>query len=224
MKTIGVSGRGAIQKILLGIIFGAAVYCSGQAMAQEQPVEVGRQRMEAFLAQVSTLRANFEQTLENPDGEVQQVSRGRLLIKRPGRFRWDYTEPYPQLVLADGERLWSVDPELQQAVVKTLDESLASSPAMLLSGEGDFEDAFSIELVKRDEGLLKIYLAPKVADSDFRAVSISFEGEALRRLELVDNLDQVTRISFSEVQLNLELEDSDFSYEPPPGVDVIDQS
>lgn len=224
METKAMPGQGARYKMLFTVLFWMALSLPGQVVSQEQPIALGRQKMDAFLGQVSTLQANFEQTLENPDGEVQQVSRGRLLIKRPGRFRWDYSEPYPQLVLADGQRLWSVDPELEQAVVKTLDDSLASSPAMLLSGEGHFEDAFSIELVKLDEGLLKIYLAPKVADSDFRAVSISFEGEALKRLELVDNLDQVTRINFSEVKVNLVLDDSEFSYTPPPGVDVIDQS
>lgn len=224
MEATGRPGDIFGKKFWAVLLLSVILHLPRQALPQEQPAEVGRHRMEDFLAQVSTLQADFEQTLENPDGEIQQVSRGRLLIKRPGRFRWDYSEPYPQLVLADGERLWSVDPELEQAVVKVLDDSLSSSPAMLLSGKGNFEDAFGIELVKLDEGLLKVYLRPKVVDSDFRAICISFEGEVLKQLELVDNLDQVTRISFSEVKVNLDLDDNDFIYLPPAGVDVIDQS
>ena len=211
---------------LLAVLLGGLLLSllAGPSAAQELPVQAGRERLQQFLEGMTTLRAEFVQTLESAEGEVQQRSRGRLMIKRPGRFRWDYTDPYPQLVLADGEKLWSVDPELEKAVVRTLDGSMAASPAMLLSGEGDVEQAFTIELVKQEGELMRIYLRPKVADSDFRAVSIAFAGQRLGRLELVDNLDQVTRIEFTSLELNPALPEDAFSYQPPPGVDVIDQS
>jgi len=101
---------------------------------------------------------------------------------------------------------------------------MAASPAMLLSGEGDVEEAFTIELVKQDGELMRIYLRPKVADSDFRAVSIAFTGPRLSLLELVDNLDQVTRIEFTRLEVNPRLPEDAFIYEPPPDIDVIDQS
>lgn len=215
------TGKGLQVAALLGWFLASV---TGPCVAQELPVQAGRERLQQFLAGTDTLRADFEQTLESAEGEVQQRSRGRLMIKRPGRFRWDYTEPYPQLVLADGTKLWSVDPELEQAVVRTLDDSMAASPAMLLSGEGDVEEAFTIELVKQDGELMRIYLRPKVADSDFRAVSIAFTGPRLSLLELVDNLDQVTRIEFTRLEVNPRLPEDAFIYEPPPDIDVIDQS
>lgn len=192
-------------------------------LAQEQPIEVGRERLRGFLSQVHSLRANFVQTMYSEDGESQPASRGRLLLERPGRFRWDYETPYRQLVLSDGERLWSVDPDLEQAVVRKLNESMAASPAMLLSGSRDLEEVFSIELVKRDEGLLKVYLAPREQGSDFQALLLGFDDKSLARLELVDNLDQVTRIDFSEIELNPDLDEASFQYVPPEGMDVIDQ-
>ena len=193
------------------------------ASAQELSVEQGRERLNNFLENVSTLSARFTQTMFSAEGDSQQSSSGVLLLKRPNRFRWDYQLPFPQLVLADGEKLWSVDPDLEQAVVRKLDDSLAASPAVLLSGGRDLEEVFTIELVKQDEGLLKVYLAPREAGSDFQALCLGFMDDRLVRLELVDNLDQVTRIDFSEVVVNPDLDDESFHYVPPEGMDVINQ-
>ncbi|MCW8845400.1 MAG: outer membrane lipoprotein chaperone LolA [Gammaproteobacteria bacterium] len=197
--------------------------CSSAVLAQEQPIESGRERLRGFLSEVHSLRANFVQTLYSAEGDSQPASSGRLLLERPGRFRWDYETPYQQLVLSDGENLWSVDPELEQAVVRKLNESMAASPAMLLSGSRDLEEVFSIELVKRDQGLLKVYLAPLEQGSDFQALMLGFDDRGLARLELVDNLDQVTRIDFSEIELNPDLDEASFQYVPPQGMDVINQ-
>ena len=198
-------------------------FAAAGASAQELPIETGRERLQKFLEDVQSLSAGFTQTMFSAEGDSQQSSSGQLLLKRPNRFRWDYQLPFPQLVLADGENLWSVDPDLEQAVVRKLDESLAASPAVLLSGGRNLEEVFSIELVKQDEGLLKVYLAPKEPGSDFQALCLGFNGEQLARLELVDNLDQVTRIDFSDMVLNPVLDDDSFKYVPPEGMDVITQ-
>lgn len=211
-------------RVLAGLGMGVLMWlCSSAVLAQEQSIEAGRERLRGFLSQVQSLRANFVQTLYGADGDSQPASSGKLLLQRPGRFRWDYESPYRQLVLSDGENLWSVDPDLEQAVVRKLDESMAASPAMLLSGSRDLEEVFSIELVKRDEGLLKVYLVPREQGSDFQALLLGFDDNGLARLELVDNLDQVTRIDFSEIELNPDLDDATFHYVPPQGMDVIEQ-
>jgi outer membrane lipoprotein carrier protein len=193
------------------------------ATAQEQAIETGRERLQEFLSSVHSLRADFQQTLFSADGQSQPASTGLFLLKRPGRFLWDYRTPYQQIVLSDGESLWSIDPDLDQAVVKRLGEAMAASPAMLLSGDRDLEDVFSIELVKQEDGLLKVYLAPLQSGGDFQALCLGFDGKSLKRLELVDNLDQVTRIDFSGLEINPELGDDNFTYVPPAGMDVIRQ-
>ena len=61
---------------------------------------------------------------------------GRLYLQKPGKFRWDYSEPSEQLILADGKQIWFYDKDLQQANVRNMDASLANTPAVLLSGGG----------------------------------------------------------------------------------------
>ncbi len=174
-----------------------------------------------FLESTQTLRADFRQELRDTAGQVLEVSAGRLLISRPNRFVWLYKEPHEQLVLADGRRLWVYDKDLAQASVAQLDEALAATPAMLLSGERVVSDDFELRASFQRDGLDWVLLKPKRSSADFRSLALAFESGALRLMELQDNLDQVTWIEFSNMELNPALSDAEFQFEPPAGVDVI---
>ena len=182
---------------------------------------VGEQKLQAFLDGVSTLKAAFKLSLLDADLQLLEESEGTLRIKRPGRFRWDYTEPYEQLVLSDGEQLWLYDSDLEQATVKQLDESLSATPAMLLSGSGELSDGFEIIGVYDASGVVWVSLEPKADDTDFQTLSLGFKGQELAFMQLSDRLDQVTRIEFSNIVRNETLEDRAFDFVPPEGVDVI---
>lgn len=177
-----------------------------------------------FLASTRTLRAEFRQELRDGEGRVQEVSTGTVLIKRPNRFEWLYREPYQQLVLADGERLWVYDKDLGQASVATLGEALAATPAMLLSGERAVSDEFEVQASFTREDLDWVLLVPKKLSSDFRSVALAFRSGGLALMELKDNLGQTTWIEFSQVEPNPTLADELFQFQPPPGVDVIGEA
>lgn len=178
-------------------------------------------RAQRYLDEVTSLSAHFSQTLIDPDGKTMQVSEGTLQLKRPGRFRWDYAPPNEQLVVADGRRLWLYDPQLEQVTVKTLDATLSSTPAMLLSGTGKLRDAYDVVREYEEDGLSWVELAPRESQGDFARVRLAFSGAELARMELTDNLDQVTRIELSDVKHNPALGDDVFAFEPPPGTDVV---
>jgi outer membrane lipoprotein carrier protein len=181
----------------------------------------GADRVQRYLDEVTSLSAHFSQTLLDPSGKVTQVSQGTLQLKRPGRFRWDYAPPHEQLVIADGRRLWLYDPELEQVTVKTLDATLGSTPAMLLSGTGKVRDAYDVVREYEQDGLSWVELAPHAADGDFAHVRLAFSGADLRRMELTDTLDQVTSIELSEVERNPAIADDLFTFTPPPGTDIV---
>lgn len=193
------------------------------AMSEENAlsVEAGVEKLEKFLEGVETLKAGFHLSLLDPELQVVEESSGTLLIKRPGRFRWDYRDPYEQIVLSDGDRLWMYDSDLEQATVKTLDESLSTTPAMLLSGTGKISESFDVLGVYDAEQIVWVSLKPRANDTDFRTFALGFQGKDLRYMELSDRLDQVTRIEFSNLTRNEKIEDEVFRFEPPAGVDVI---
>src|SRR5687768_14553364 len=104
----------------------------------------GKQRAEQFLEGLEGLQAQFTQKLTDSSGQVTDESRGTLAIKRPNRFRWDYRDPYEQVIVSDGTRVWMYDSDLDQVTVRKLDTALSSTPAMLLSGKGALTDNFNI--------------------------------------------------------------------------------
>ncbi len=181
----------------------------------------GEDHLQNFLDEAQTLQAEFYQELRDTDEQLVEIATGSLSLQRPNRFRWRYREPIEQLVLADGDSLWIYDVELAQATVTPLSDMIEATPAMLLSGDQAVREGFETLENFTADGLSWVRLAPKVPGSDFRSVLIGFRDGELARLELLDGLDQLTRIEFSEVQLNQELAVDLFSFDPPDGVDVI---
>ncbi len=207
----------AASLLLTAVVF----VTTSKLSAAELTAEEGLARLEAYVSNVTSLSAIFHQQLLDDEKNLIQESRGTLKIMRPGRFRWDYEDPYVQVVVSDGEKLWLYDEDLAQASVRSLAGSLADTPAMLLSGEGDIGGSYNVGRVFSQDDETWLVLTPKKQDTDFIAVSLGFIGEQLRYMELTDNLDQITRIEFLDIHANLPFDASVFAFEVPDGVDVI---
>ena len=177
--------------------------------------------VEKYLSGLASWTADFEQTIDDGHGNVLRSAAGRLYLQRPGKFRWDYSQPSEQLVLADGKQIWFYDKDLAQANVRDMDTSLASTPASLLSGNGSVSTQFNVTALPRSAGLQWFQLVPKHADTDFQLVRIGFDKGELRSMFLADKLNQITQLTFSNSKRNLSLAPDLFSFTPPPGVDVI---
>jgi outer membrane lipoprotein carrier protein len=186
-----------------------------------QAADTGVARMQAFLKEVKTLKADFTQVVLDANLKQMKQSTGTLLIKRPDRFRWDYAKPNAETVVADGKHLWLYDVPLQQVTVKPLGETLAASPAVLLAGSNEVDKSFTVTDQGEKDGLAWVALIPKVKDSDFESVRLGFKGQDVAEMELKDNLGNTTRITFDHVQRNPEVSDDSFRFVPPAGADVI---
>ncbi|MCJ7453293.1 MAG: outer membrane lipoprotein chaperone LolA [Steroidobacteraceae bacterium] len=179
-------------------------------------------RVEAWLKSVHTLSADFVQVVRNRDGQISSRVTGTLSLSRPDRFRWDYRDPYVQVIVADGRKLWLYDADLEQVTVRPLESGLGSTPAMLLSGTGSVGESFTSGPVERDGDWTWCRLVPRQHGSDFESVSLGFDDRGgLVAMQLVDKLGQSTELSFSDVALNQKLDPALFQFTPPKGADVI---
>jgi outer membrane lipoprotein carrier protein len=178
--------------------------------------------VEKYLNGLASWSADFEQTIDDGHGNVLRSAAGRLYLQRPGKFRWDYSQPSEQLVLADGKQIWFYDKDLAQANVRDMDTSLASTPASLLSGSASVGTQFNVTALPPSAGLQWFQLIPKHSDTDFQLVRIGFNksGE-LASMFLADKLNQITQLTFSNSKRNDKFAPDLFSFVPPPGVDVI---
>lgn len=184
-------------------------------------VETAETPLDRFFLGLDNLSAAFEQTLYDAQGQVTQTATGRLSIQRPGRFRWDYDTPYKQLVLGDGERLWTYDADLEQATVKPQDDTLAGTPALLLSAQQQPRELFDIQALPPRDGETWYELTPRAQDTQFNELRLGFVDDSLVAMELIDAFEQLTQFRFSDTRRNSPLAAGLFSFTPPAGVDVI---
>jgi outer membrane lipoprotein carrier protein len=181
----------------------------------------GLQRLEAFTAQLESLRAQFVQSLFDAQGKAVQESRGTVLLQRPGRFRWEYRLPYEQLIVADGEKLWVYDTELQQVTVKELDNALGNAPIMLLSERRPLAEDFIIHNLQPRDGLQWVELEPRVKDTDFTRITLGMDEQGMKVMELRDSFGQATEVRFVNLEINVVPAAGSFVFVPPAGVDII---
>lgn len=193
------------------LVFASSVHAEGEAVLKS-------------LFSYKTLKADFTQEILDQNRNVQQQMRGRLVIQRPGKFRWNYQSPYEQEIVADGKKVWLYDVDLEQVTIKPQDQALAGSPASLLSTQAKLESEFKVKAVQRNDGLQWFELIPKSSDSSFEKIMLALKDKQLYRLEIRDSFGQQTDVQFENVQTNPAVSADTFAFSVPAGVDVIDET
>lgn len=206
---------------LVTLLGTSAAVPAADAYADEASAALGER-----LAAIRQFEARFTQTVFGARGEVLQDAEGRLAIERPRRFRWEVDAPYPQLIVTvsgpDGERIYIHDPDLDQVTIRSLDDSLSGTPAMILAGDPD-QIATQFEVSRRDtDGGELFELTPRDERSLYGRLHLIFGAEHLERIEILDSFGQMTQVSFSDVTLNEPIDPARFSFEIPAGAEVID--
>ncbi|MBM4206624.1 MAG: outer membrane lipoprotein chaperone LolA [Gammaproteobacteria bacterium] len=178
-------------------------------------------QLQVFLKVAKSFSADFKQVLINEAGNPTQTSYGVFYLQRPGKFRWNYQKPFQQEIVSNSGKVWFYDTDLAQVTVKKVDESLGTSPALLLSGDIPLEKNYTMEGQGSEGAMQWIKLVPKSQDSSFKYVLIGMEKGTLAGMELSDNFGQLTRIYFSNVIVNAPLKSTLFEFKPPKGADVF---
>jgi outer membrane lipoprotein carrier protein len=178
--------------------------------------------LENFLNSLQTLHAQFEQRQFSETGKLLEISKGEVYVKRPGKFRWEYQQPYDQLIVADGRSVWIYDKDLEQVTIKNLDDALGKTPALLLSSDGNVDRNFFIIELPRQRQLTRLLLKPKNEEAQFKSIQLNLQGSILSGLELKDNFGQTTFIAFKQAKNNLVFNENLFVFRPPSGTDIIE--
>ncbi len=199
-----------VGSIVFGLLFLRSVV-AGEGMDQ----------LKEFTGSLVSYSANFTQTVYDADSKPIQESSGTVVLMRPGKFAWDYMKPSPQKIVADGEKIWVYDIDLEQVTVKPLDESLGSTPMMLLGGDQPLNSQFDTQELGKSDDINWLELSPKKKDTDFEKIYMGLNENGLAAMELRDNFGQATQIRFSKVDVNGPVREDRFIFTPPAGVDVI---
>lgn len=184
----------------------------------------GIEQLRVFLTGTQSAKGEFTQRVTRRDGTaVGKPSRGSFVFQRPGRFRWIYEQPYEQVLVSDGQRLWLYDRDLNQVTVRKLAASLPASPASILFGANDFEREFEVAEDGAADGLAWIAARPRTRDTTFERIRIGFKDGLPAAMELVDSFGQTSRLAFSKLERNPRIEAETFRFVPPKGADVLEE-
>lgn len=183
--------------------------------------DVSRDMLEEFLNNTSSMKAKFRQQLVDNKGILLQESAGTFILKRPGKFQWDYQLPYPQQIVSNGNKIWIYDSELEQVSIRNYEQVLSGAPVILLDQRKKLDVDFNVAEKGLVRGQYWVVLTPKSADNEFKQIEVGMQRNVLRTMKLKDNFDQTTIIEFDNLESNPELDNKLFEFIVPRGTDVV---
>jgi outer membrane lipoprotein carrier protein len=199
--------------------------------AQSTPGSSAQDVAQALQRRYDTIKdfsADFVHSYRGGVLRKEIVERGHLLVKKPGKMRWEYAAPDDKLFVSDGVKLYSYLPRDKQVFVGSVDpEDQVTTPTMFLTGKGNLVRDFSSSFVEAAAGMppgtRALKLVPKTPqrDYDWLILEIAPETLELRGLVTVDAQGGQSTFSFTNLKENTGLSDKDFTFKMPRGVDVV---
>lgn len=190
----------------------------------------GMGSLEAFMKDAQAGKAQFTQTVTAPGRDGQpgrsKTSSGEFQFQRPGKFSFNYTKPFEQLIVADGKTLWMLDKDLNQVTQRPQAQVLGTTPAAILASATDLNGLrkdFKLSDAPDADGMEWVLATPKASDSQLRQVRVGFAAGKLAALEILDSFGQQSLIRFSALQVLPSLPASTFHFTAPAGADVLKQ-
>ncbi len=172
--------------------------------------------------------AEFTHAYEGGVLKKQIIERGHLLIKKPGKMRWEYSAPDQKLFVSDGAKLYSYIPQDRQVIVSTVPaEDEATTPTLFLAGKGNLTRDFTASLVDVPTGMppgsRALRLVPKTPQRDYDWLVLVVDPVSLdlRGLVTADAQGGTSSFVFTGLKVNTNPSDKEFAFKIPRGVDVV---
>lgn len=200
-----------------------AVFILSITMASLSLAQTAAQSLSEQLGRQTNIEADFVQYVLDANGSRLQETHGHMILAHPNQFWWQTEDPFAQLIVSNGKRLWIYDEDLEQVTVQALDQRTTSTPALLLSGNvADIGDEFTVVMKRTDKGLVLYRLTPKDPESLYQTLKLNFKNNQLLEMQLEDAMYQKTSLIFSNMVLNPKIKDNLFEFVVPENIDVLE--
>lgn len=198
-------------------ILATTMTCYGLAQAD------GLATLDQHLKTMRSGTASFTQTVSNTNKPgAAKTSHGQFAFNRPQQFRFDYTKPFVQTIVADGKTLWMYDADLNQVTQRPQAAALNASPAALVAASNSvaaLQKQFQLENAPAKDKLEWVKAVPRQADTQIKDVMIGFDNGQLRRLEIIDSFGQRSVMEFGPFSASTAK--NSFQFTPPAGADIV---
>jgi outer membrane lipoprotein carrier protein len=170
-----------------------------------------------------TLQVVFHEAYTAP-GQPRRIESGSLLLRKPGRMRWDYTSPAGKLFVSDGKFLWLYTPsnhQVEKMKIKESDDMRA--PLAFLLGKLHFDKEFRNVHGAPVTGGTRITADPKTDSLPYTKVEFVVGPDSqIRRVQVTGYDQSVLEFDFDQEKLNPPLEARLFQFRMPPGAALVE--
>ena len=203
-----------------------AILLAATLMAAEADVHTVADKVDHRYNHMQTLEAQFAESYSGA-GMTRKES-GTLLLKKPGRMRWDYDEPHPKMFLTDGSTAWFYVPgekQVRRTPVKQVED--LRSPLRYLLGKSKLEKEFVGLTIVTDAkpvngGDIVLRGEPKGIEERVSETLLEVTPDGMITRIVVEGTDgSVTEFRFLQQKENVQIADQRFRFAPPPGVEVV---
>jgi outer membrane lipoprotein carrier protein len=218
------------MRIVLGSVALLSVLAASVPLRSAEPATAAElaQSLQRKYDTIRDFSADFVHNYKSGALRKQLTEKGHLLIKKPGKMRWEYTAPEQKLFVSDGVKIYSYIPQDKQVVVSNVPpDNTASAPALFLAGKGnlvrDFTPALTEVPAGMPAGTKALKLVPKTAQPDYDWIVLLVDQATLglRGLVSTDAQGGTSTFSFANLKENVNLTDKEFAFQMPRGVDVV---
>jgi outer membrane lipoprotein carrier protein len=181
------------------------------------------QRVDRHYNQLHSLRAGFTESYEGLG--MRRAESGTLLLLKPGRMKWEYSEPAGKLFLLDGKFAWFYsrgDSQVQRIPSRQLDD--LRSPLRFLLGHTELENELTgLTLAPAPNGCFALSGQPKGQEQRVARLTLTVTAEGtITGIEIEEADGALTRFTFTAEQPNVAIPAAAFHFTPPAGVPVVD--
>jgi len=183
------------------------------------------QRVDRHYNQLHSLTAGFTETYRGMG--IDRTESGKLLLLKPGRMKWDYSNPAGKLFLLDGKYAWFYargDSQVQRIPAKDLDD--LRSPLRFLLGHTELEKEMNgLTLAPAANGQFTQFNlsgVPKGQENRVSRLTLTVTSEGtITAIEIEESDGALTHFTFTGEMPNAPIPPETFHFTPPPGVPIV---
>ncbi len=181
--------------------------------------------VEARYNHAKTLQVTFQEDYTAP-GRPRRSDSGLLMLRKPGRMRWDYSQPKGKLFVSDGKYLWLYTPDENRVEKMKLKESEDMRvPLAFLLGKLDFDKEFRNIQAKPEGADTRVIAEPKADSLPYSAVEfVVTPGFTIREVKVTGFDHSVLDFAFGQERLNPVLDNKLFAFQIPKGAELVEDA
>ena len=199
---------------------------------QQDAATAAVDRAVAAYSSVRTARASFEQTVENPLTGSKMSSHGEFEQARPDRFAFRFSDPKGDVIVSDGKFVWVYLPSSTpgQVIRAPLSSEVEGSIDLIGTFFSNPRARYTItdagSATIGDRATRAVTLVPKAKDGGLvkAKVWIDVKDGTLRQFEAEESNGVVRTVRITTFTPNASVSPAAFSFKPPRGVKVVNQS